>query len=79
MKIFAANRHGGKSISDLVIILKEGDDFIVLRNWIDDFFKQNKASECLPGSGNHRTRKISNKLRELLHPLNDKPEHYLDL
>ncbi len=79
MKIFAANRHGGKSISDLVIIIKGGEDFNVLSTWIDAFFAQTKNSEYMSGTGNHRTMIISKKLRNLINPMNDKPEHYLDL
>ena len=79
MKIFAANRHGGKSTSDLVIIISDGEDFNVLGTWIDAFFAQTKDSEFRPGTGNHKTMVISKALRKLLHPLNDKPEHYLDI
>lgn len=79
MKILAANRHGGKSTSDLVIIISAGDDFNVLSTWIDAFFAQNRDSEFRPGTGNHRTMVISKEIRNLIHPLNDKPKHYLDL
>lgn len=79
MKIFAANRHGGKSVSDLAIIIKDGEDFNVLATLIDAFFAQNKDSEFKLGTGNYKTMIISKKLRELIHPLNDNPEHYLDL
>jgi hypothetical protein len=78
MKILAANRHGGKSISDLVITISAGDDFSVLSTWIDAFFAQNKDSEFKPGTGNYLTMKISKEIRNLIHPLNDNPKHYLD-
>lgn len=78
MKIFAVNRFGGKSISDLVITIPHGEDFNVLSSWIDAFFEQTKNSEYIPGTGNHRTMVISKEIRELIHPLNDKPKHYLE-
>ena len=77
IRILAVNRYGGKSISDLSIAIS-GGDFSVLRSWIDDFFVQNKDSEFIPGTMNHRTMMVSKKLRDLIDPLNDKPEHYLD-
>lgn len=80
MKILAVNRHGGKSISDLVISISDFDgDFSVLNTWIDDFFAQNKGSQFIPGTINHRTMVISKEIRNLIHPLNDNPKHYLDL
>lgn len=78
MKVFAANRHGGKSISDLVIILKGGDDFSVLSTWIDAFFADNRGSELRSGTGNYLTYEISKKLKEMINPLNDNPDHYFD-
>ena len=79
MKILATNRHGGKSTSDLVIITNGGADFNVLNTWIDAFFAQNKGSEFRPGTGNYLTMIISKEIRNLIHPLNDNPKHYLDL
>ncbi len=78
MKILAGNRHGGKSTSDLCVIIESGEDFNVLRTWIDAFFAQTKNSEYRPGTGNYQTMIISKEIRNLIHPLNDKPNHYLD-
>lgn len=78
MKILAVNRYGGKSISDLVITISSGEDFNVLGSWIDAFFAETKNSKYIPGTGNHRTMVISKEIRDLIHPLNDNPKHYLD-
>ena len=32
-----------------------------------------------PGTGNYLTMIISKEIRNLIHPLNDNPKHYLDL
>lgn len=79
MKILAGNRHGGKSTSDLCIIIEGGEDINVLTTWIDAFFLQNKDSEFIQGTGNHRTMMISKEIRDLINPFNDNPKHYIKI